>query len=988
MNATLKRTLKRYLLPFTGSMRLLRAHPILMNGQWYLENNPDVARAEIDPIEHFHRIGWKEGRNPSEHFDVTYYLTAYPDIRAAEINPLIHYLQVGCTEGRNPSPTFDAAAYLRDHPDLSQKKLTAYEQFLVATGRADVEREPMTIPRGAYDEISESGLLHETWYRGKYPDVVAVPDPLRHYIDWGIREGRSPNPYFDPTWYTKEHRYALRGLPPILHYLRHGWQNGCDPSAAFSLTHYSNLTGWSPRDGEPIARFMKEGLPQAPALRPVDPAKPGHRINLGRRDAHCCKGSFLRYPLDHRPAETADAHGSFIPNRLVLHWVIPDFGTGGGGHMTIFRMVRALGLRGHRQTVWIHNRDPKEPLDGAYDDVVRHYQTIDADIRLIDEEGFVDAQGDAVIATDWASVWPARSMQQVKRCFYFVQDYEPFFFARGAEALLAETTYRSDVDCLCASPWLSQTLEENFGRWTRHFHLAADRDVYYPASPRSAPAANADALPRIALYARRFTARRAVDLGLLALEVLARRGHGFIVDFFGSEEPIETAPFPFVQHGTLPPQELSRLYRSATIGVVFSATNYSLVPQEMMACGLPVVELDVESTKAIYPEGVVSRAGANPDALADAIEALLFDGERRATQARKALNWVSQFSWEGAADVIEKGIVDRLQELGHARLAPAVPRATPKASVVIPTLNGGPLLLDVIERVKAQKLHEPFEILVIDSGSSDGTMERIEADDSVMLHRIDKSEFGHGRTRNLGVELTSGDYIAFLTQDALPTNEGWLANLVMMLDHYPDAAGAFGHHLAWEAASAFTKRDIDQHFRQFFEMPLAVSKDLDPARYAAGDIQWRQQLHYYSDNNSCLRRSVWEKIPYRDVPFGEDQLYAEDIVAAGYQKVFAPNAVVYHSHDYDEAETEERSMIEARFFYEHFGYVLMEDAATLEKTLAALNAADTAWGRTHGIGDEEIAYRHKLNKARLKGYLAGGPEAQGHLERWRRKKVA
>ncbi len=291
--------------------------------------------------------------------------------------------------------------------------------------------------------------------------------------------------------------------------------------------------------------------------------------------------------------------------------------------------------------------------------------------------------------------------------------------------------------------------------------------------------------------------------------------------------------------------------------------------------------------------------------------------------------------------------------------------------------------------MKAQRLHDPFEILVIDSGSTDGTIERIESDPAIMLHRIDKSQFGHGKTRNLGVELTSGEYVAFLTQDALPVNESWLSDLVMMLDHFPNAGGAFGHHLAWPDASAFTKRDMEVHFRQFFDQPLAVSKDLDRPRYESGDAAWRQFLHFYSDNNSCLRRSVWKKIPYREVPYGEDQLYAEDIIAAGYQKVYAPNATVYHSHDYDEAETFERAATEAAFFYEHFGYVLIEDEAALERTIADLNAADAGWGRAHGVDEDEIAARQKLNKARLKGFLAGKREAQDRRNsRSPRRKVA
>ncbi|MEM7567680.1 MAG: glycosyltransferase, partial [Pseudomonadota bacterium] len=482
--------------------------------------------------------------------------------------------------------------------------------------------------------------------------------------------------------------------------------------------------------------------------------------------------------------------------------------------------------------------------------------------------------------------------------------------------------------------------------------------------------------PRIAFYARRFTARRAVDLGLLALEELSRRGHAFFVDFFGADQVIEAADYPFINHGVVSPTQLAALYRDATIGVVFSATNYSLVPQEMMASGLPLVELDVESTQAIYPDAVATRAAVDPIRIADAMEALLFDPERRARQRDAASEWVAQFSWDGAVDVIESALTERLAELGHVATAPAPTPDTPKVSVVIPTLNGGERLMDVLERVKAQTLGAPFEILAIDSGSTDGTLERMEADPAVMVHRIPKSEFGHGRTRNLGVELTSGDYVAFLTQDALPVGDNWLSDLVIALDHYPMAGGAFGRHIALPDADPFTKRDMDAHFRQFLDLPLIHARDTDPARWASGDVGWRQILHFYSDNSSILRRSVWKEIPMRDVAYGEDQLFARDIVEAGYQKIYVPSSVVEHSHDYDEAETYERARTESAFFLKYFGYDLMPDGNAMQPVLDGLNASDEAWALAHGVPADAIEARKALNAARLRGHLDGRRAAQ------------
>ena len=75
-------------------------HSGLFDEKYYLLHNPDVRRADIDPLKHFVKYGWKEGRNPSQNFDTKYYLEMYPDVQEAGVNPLIHYLRHGKKEGR------------------------------------------------------------------------------------------------------------------------------------------------------------------------------------------------------------------------------------------------------------------------------------------------------------------------------------------------------------------------------------------------------------------------------------------------------------------------------------------------------------------------------------------------------------------------------------------------------------------------------------------------------------------------------------------------------------------------------------------------------------------------------------------------------------------------------------------------------------------------------------------------------------------------
>jgi hypothetical protein len=121
---------------------------------------------------------------------------------------------------------------------------------------------------------------------------------------------------------------------------------------------------------------------------------------------------------------------TFDPRKLDIHWVIPDYSLGQGGHMTIFRMVRWLEIFGHRCTIWINHPSDHDNSSKAFEDIVKHYQPIRADVHFV-ADGLLDASGDAVIATAWHTVQIVAHVQKFKDRFYFIQDYEPNFYPSG-----------------------------------------------------------------------------------------------------------------------------------------------------------------------------------------------------------------------------------------------------------------------------------------------------------------------------------------------------------------------------------------------------------------------------------------------------------------------------------------------------------------------------------------------------------------------------
>jgi rhamnosyltransferase len=245
-----------------------------------------------------------------------------------------------------------------------------------------------------------------------------------------------------------------------------------------------------------------------------------------------------------------------------------------------------------------------------------------------------------------------------------------------------------------------------------------------------------------------------------------------------------------------------------------------------------------------------------------------------------------------------------------------------EVSVVIPTCNSKDQIIGTLSSVVGQDTDFEFNVVIIDYGSTDGTLNVIKrvqrSDNRVNLYEIPHKNFSHSGTRNLAASKTESRFIVFITADALPADRYWLRNLIKPFDLDEKIAGVFGCHLPYPSCFPLTARDIRNHMEGFNNHPNVVWME-DIERYSH-DLGYKQFLHFYSDNNSCMRRDVWKKIPYPPVEWGEDQCWAKAIIEAGYKKAYAPDACVYHSHNYSFFERIRRFKVEREFWFKEFGY--------------------------------------------------------------------
>jgi len=204
-----------------------------------------------------------------------------------------------------------------------------------------------------------------------------------------------------------------------------------------------------------------------------------------------------------------------------------------------------------------------------------------------------------------------------------------------------------------------------------------------------------------------------------------------------------------------------------------------------------------------------------------------------------------------------------------------------KVSIVIPTYNGGALFKEVLENVFKQT-QKPDEVIVIDSSSSDGT-DKVAKAFSVQFHKIKKSEFGHGKTRNYGARIAKGKYIIFLTQDAIPRNKSWLKSIIKSLDS-SDVAGAFSRQIARGSAAPMEKFFYTKMYR---EKSLIITE----GNAASQDI-------LFSNASSAMRKSFILKHPFaEDILMSEDLAWARQMLKEGYKIVYEADSLITHSHN-------------------------------------------------------------------------------------------
>lgn len=227
-------------------------------------------------------------------------------------------------------------------------------------------------------------------------------------------------------------------------------------------------------------------------------------------------------------------------------------------------------------------------------------------------------------------------------------------------------------------------------------------------------------------------------------------------------------------------------------------------------------------------------------------------------------------------------------------------------SVIIPTLNAEHEIEDLLAALERQSLR-PMEILVVDSASDDDPVPLVKTHEGIRLLQIERCDFNHGATRDMALRATTGDFVCFLTQDALPASDAYLERLVTPMVGDPSIALVSGRQLP--------KADA----RRFEQLVRSFNYPDSPSIRSKSDLnKCGIKTFFASDSCSAYRRTAYLDCGgFEYVNTNEDMLMAARFVASGLKVAYEPGAEVYHSHNLTPSQQFARNRAVGMFLESH-----------------------------------------------------------------------
>lgn len=324
-------------------------------------------------------------------------------------------------------------------------------------------------------------------------------------------------------------------------------------------------------------------------------------------------------------------------NLKVINWIISP-PSGGGGHQNMFRFIEHLDANGFKNNIYLYTTlDPMSVEEAATN--VSAYASLKHAAFYHYNHGMILEDSDALFATGWETAYPVYNTDTKAKKFYFVQDFEPYFYSIGTEYLLAENTYKFGFHGITAGGWLAEKLYTDYSMQCDYYDFGANEKLY--------SFTNKAKRKEVFFYARPVTERRAFDLGLMTLELFHKQHPDYIINLAGWDVSNYEINFPYVNHRSLKLEDLSKLYNRCATGLVLSLTNMSLLPLELLACGVIPVVNEGDNNKMVSSNPYISYTQPSPADLARKMSEVVTRRDL-SKYAKKAAESTKGASWDDA----------------------------------------------------------------------------------------------------------------------------------------------------------------------------------------------------------------------------------------------------------------------------------------------------------------------------------------------------
>lgn len=334
-------------------------------------------------------------------------------------------------------------------------------------------------------------------------------------------------------------------------------------------------------------------------------------------------------------------------NELRLAWFIPDFGIGSGGHLNIFRIIHLLEKHSVKSDIYICGTSQWGDSDKIKDVISRYFFPLESNVFILNNDVMINSEYDIALATSWQTAYYVRAFDKCVKKVYFVQDFEPYFYARGSSYFFAEQTYKFGFYGLTAGDWLKEVLVNEYNMKCESFSFSFEKSLYKQHGKRE------EGIRRVFFYSRPPTERRGFELGILALNEFCKKNTDVEVVMAGWDVSEYEIPFKHFNAGVVRIEELSHLYSQCDAALILSFTNLSLLPLELLASGCPVIInkgrnndwIDIEKNMFIYVDPEVNE-------IADTLDIVINSKTRKQEVLDNASLFLQNSSWERETEKI------------------------------------------------------------------------------------------------------------------------------------------------------------------------------------------------------------------------------------------------------------------------------------------------------------------------------------------------